>query len=53
MNRVSKQLDGDWTAFKVAKPLFSIGKSLQSVVKESVVEIISSDLEIIVIAATE
>ena len=52
MYRVSKQLDGDWTAFKVAKPLFSIGKSLQSVVKEFVVEIISSDLGIVVITAT-
>jgi hypothetical protein len=52
MNRVSKQLDGDWTAFKVTKLLICIGKSLQNVVKEFVVEIISSDPEIVVITAT-
>ena len=53
MNWVSKQLDRDWTAFKVTKPLIWMGKSLQNVVKESVVEIISSDLGIVVITATE
>ena len=52
INRVSKQLDGDWTAFKVTKLLICIGKSLQNVVKEFVVEIISSDPEIVVITAT-